>query len=178
MLYSLNFNTVQFPDNYPIWERNTQPLVHIAFDITKKGNWRRRTNGIYHCWSDEDKALLNKIKQDLATLENDITRKQTFENYHEYRIAPLVTDAANIGRRMGELKLVKKGNRTANEARQMVGERAREIMIATMNVGIRVNFNKHSMLEKVAKWIKYCDQLNSLKFNVTIGIKCFISTKN
>ena len=74
-------------------------------------------------------------------MENNITRKLIFENYHEYRIAPLVTDAANIGRRMGELKLVKKGNQTAKEVIQIVGEYAREIIVTTMKAGIRVNFN-------------------------------------
>lgn len=156
MLYTLNFNSVCYPDDCPIWGRNAEPLVHTAFSITNADEWRSKTGTMYHIWSDEQKVSMGGNRRTLADLEQKIDRKEKFDNYRQYRIAPLVTDESNIGDRMGELKLVKRGGRPAQEAKKHTGRLARQIMLATMNAGLRVNYDSPGMLKKVASWVQHC----------------------
>ena len=155
-LYSPNFNSVRYPSDCPVWGNYVQALVHTAFAISNQGEWRSKTGSIYHRWSNQAKADFEVTQLQLSQLEPDQPKP---EPGAEYRIAPLVTDAGNIGHRLAELGLVQRRdahNRILrqNEAMMGMGVAAKDIMIATMNAGIRINYNCPDVLRKLASWIK------------------------
>ncbi|CAB9502120.1 expressed unknown protein [Seminavis robusta] len=152
-IYSLNFLSVQYPKDCPIWGEYVLRTVHTAFKITNELEWRSRTEDMYHWWSHDDKQVLDEMRRELHAVEP----RGAYQESSRYRIAPLVSDPLTIGERLGEVGFIKKNGRTIQEAKLHYGRSMQEIMLAIMNAGIRANFDAEEMLSRLAQWVELRD---------------------
>ena len=151
-LYSLNFNTASFPADCPVWGKNHRALVHTAFNTINDAEWRSRPDNLYHQWTPEEQVEITTQRNKMMEFEWLLSNKKMQDPDARFRIAPLVTDPLNIGNRLAELKLLRKGRSSVKEAKLKYGKKAQQIMFATMNAGIRVNYNNPETLKKVFEW--------------------------
>ena len=154
MLYMLNFNTIEFPGECPIWGTKTTELVHSAFNKSTKKDWRERVANQYHQWKgvSGSKALVELGNQKEGIHELEANRTKVFDSGNENRIAPVVSDPVNIGKRLEELGLL---SFKKQEKPESTGPEMQWVMMAIMNAGVRINFNDKRRLELLMKEIRW-----------------------
>eukprot|EP00434_Breviolum_minutum_P030185 symbB.v1.2.026696.t1/scaffold2690.1/size72910/7 len=148
-VYSLNFNTYDFPHDCPVWGDRARKQVHSAFSTVDGETWRKKREDYFNVWGTEALGQMEAAMKQGLKMEKDIA---SGDRSGRYRIAPLVSDIRTWVDRIDEaLPDEALGN---DECPDDYAKPVRDLGFALMNAGIRVNLNEANTLKKLVEIVK------------------------
>jgi len=146
-VYSLNFNTYDFPHDCPVWGDRARQQVHSAFSTVDGEAWRQKREDYFNVWGEEVLWQMEAARKEGLEKEKDYI--PSGDRSGRYRIAPLVSDISTWEERIGEVKAL-----GGDEYLDDYAKPVRDLGFALMNAGIRVNLNEANTLKKLVEIVK------------------------